>query len=242
MKTGIIKASPTDCINILLYHQIGDIPGAATNLDCFCKISEFYIQMDFLKNSDYHVISLKQAVDLIFNRRNIDGKYVVLTFDDGCESFYNITYPILERLEFPSTIYPVAGYLGRYASWKTLNNRDLKIVSKKMVIELNKLGVEIGAHTMDHVKLAQVERANAIRQIQESKEILEQLLGQNICSFSYPHGQFNANIIKIVNEVGFENALTCISNSAEEANSIFEIPRKYITFDDDLEKFKQKLS
>jgi peptidoglycan/xylan/chitin deacetylase (PgdA/CDA1 family) len=145
-------------------------------------------------------------------------------------------------LEFPSTIYPVAGYLGRYASWKTLNNPDLKIVSKKMVIELNKLGVEIGAHTMDHVKLAQVERANAIRQIQESKEILEQLLGQNICSFSYPHGQFNANIIKIVNEVGFENALTCISNSAEEANSIFEIPRKYITFDDDLEKFKQKLS
>ena len=170
-------------VNILLYHQIGNTPNAHTNLDCFCNAKEFYRQMEFLMNSDYQVISLANALNLIFNNRIVDGKYVVLTFDDGCEKFYDVTFPILEKFNFPSTIYPVAGFLGKYASWGTINNPELKILSKNKLIELNKLGVEIGAHTMGHVKLTHIKRNDAINQVKESKETLEQLLGQNIHSF-----------------------------------------------------------
>ncbi len=74
-----------------------------------------------------------------------------------------------------------------------------------------------------------------------SKETLEQLLGENIQSFAYPHGDFNKGVIDIVKEAGFANAVTCISSVAGEAKSIYEIPRKYITFFDDINLFKQKL-
>lgn len=235
------KTNPHNKVNVLLYHQIGDTPNSRTNLDCFCNSKEFYRQMEFLMNSDYKVISLTTAMDLLFNKRIIDSKYVVLTFDDGCEKFYDIAFPILEKFNFPSTIYPVAGYFGKYASWSIRNNPDLKILSKSMLIELNKLGVEIGAHTMNHPKLTHIKRDDAINQVKDSKETLEQLLGQNIHSFAYPHGDFNSEIIEIVKETGFSNALTCIANYAEEAKSIFEIPRKYITYFDNFDNFKQKI-
>lgn len=237
----IYSSNSTKKINILLYHQIGDVPNTYTNLDCFCNTKDFYRQMEYLMNSDYQVISLAKALNLISNNRIIDGNYVVLTFDDGCEKFYDVTFPILEKFNFPSTVYPVVGFLGKYASWSAIYNPELKILSKRMLIELNKLGVEVGAHTMDHVKLTHIKRNDAINQVQNSKETLEQLLEQNIHSFAYPHGDFNKKIIEIVKEAGFSNALTCINDFAEEAKSVYEIPRKYITYFDNLDKFKQKL-
>lgn len=228
--------------NILLYHQIGDTPNNNTNLDCFCETKSFYQQMEFLSNSDHEVISLKQAVDLICTKGHIDRKFVVLTFDDGCEKFYDITFPILKKFNFPSTIYPVVGCLGQQASWGLKNNPDLKILSKDMIIELSRLGVEIGAHTVDHVKLTQIETTKLIGQVRGSKDKIEQFLGKNIDSFAYPHGAFNKQIAEVVEETGFTNALTCINNYAETAESMFQIPRKYVTYFDTLQTFKQKLN
>jgi peptidoglycan/xylan/chitin deacetylase (PgdA/CDA1 family) len=238
----IFKPDPANKVNILLYHQIGNEPNKHTNLDCFCDLKEFYNQMEFLANSRYHVISLTKALDLIFNKRVIDNNYIVLTFDDGCERFYDITFPILEKFRFPSTVYPVSGYLGKYASWGTIKNPDLKILSQSMLIELHKLGVEIGAHTMDHVKLPCIERNDAINQVRGCKIALEQLLGEKVHSFAYPHGDFNEKVIEIVKEAEFTCALTCLNGYAEDAKSVFEIPRKYITYFDNMENFNQKLN
>lgn len=237
----IHKTAPANNINILLYHQVGGAPNAYTNLDCFCSSKDFYRQMEFLKNSDYSVISLSKALSFIFDQRIIDSKHVVLTFDDGCERFYDLTYPILEKFDFPSTIYPVSGFFGKHATWGKIKNPDLKVLSKSMLVELNKLGVEIGAHTMNHVKLTQTSRNDAINEVKNSKKALEQLLGESIHSFAYPHGDFNSEVIDIVKQAGFDNALTCIADFAEEAKSVFEIPRKYITYFDDLNCFKRKL-
>jgi peptidoglycan/xylan/chitin deacetylase (PgdA/CDA1 family) len=228
-------------ITILLYHQIGDIPESGTNLNCFCRFKDFYDQMEFIKNSDYKVISLKVAIDMIFNRQCIDENYVVLTFDDGCERFFDITFPVLYKFNFPSIIYPIAGYLGKHAIINGYEHSGLKIISKNMLLELSKLGVEIGAHTMNHFKLTQVDNLTAFNQVKKSKDTLESIIGKNINSFSYPHGDYNNDIVGIVSQAGFTNAMTCISGSANHAKSVLELPRKYITYFDTLEKFKLKL-
>ncbi|GAB2961437.1 hypothetical protein GCM10027048_31890 [Hymenobacter coalescens] len=197
--------------------------------------------MEFLSNSSYQVISLSKATELISNQSPPDADYVVLTFDDGCERFYDITFPILESFGFPSAIYPVANYLGRRATWGNVMTRELRILSKSQLIELAGLRVEIGAHTMDHVKLTSVSKNDATAQVLESKKMLEQLIGREIRSFAYPHGAYTRETIDIVKEAGFSNALTCVARAAGAAESMFEIPRKYITYYDDLKAFKQKL-
>lgn len=229
-------------INILLYHQIGESPTNNTNLDCFCSVAEFRRQMDFLKQSDYSVISLDMALDLAFNNKKIDKNYIVLTFDDGCENFYDITFPILDFFNFPATIYPITGFLGNILTIKGKSYPHLKILSESMLFELNKLGIEIGAHTVNHLKLTNSTEKEAKFEIKYSKDYLEQLLGENINSFSYPHGDYNNEIIRIVKETGFTNASTCKSGFTQDAQSIFEIPRKYITYFDNIEKFIYKLN
>jgi peptidoglycan/xylan/chitin deacetylase (PgdA/CDA1 family) len=229
-------------INILLYHQIGEMPTIDTNLDCFCSTTEFYRQMDFLKQSDFRVISLKTAIDLAFNAKEINANYIVITFDDGCEKFYDTTFPILDSFNFPATVYPITGFLGDFVTLRGKSYPHLKILSERMLLELSKVGVEIGAHTVNHLKLTNTSEKEAEFQIKYSKEYLEQLLGKKIDSFSYPHGDYNTNTIRMVKESGFTNALTCKSGFAQDAQSIFEIPRKYITYFDTLEKFKAKLN
>jgi peptidoglycan/xylan/chitin deacetylase (PgdA/CDA1 family) len=229
-------------INILLYHQIGEIPTDDTNLDCFCSTTEFHRQMDYLKQSDYRVISLNKALDLAFNYNEIDRNYIVLTFDDGCEKFFDITFPILDSFNFPATVYPITGYLSKIVTLKGKSYPHLKILSKSMLLELSKLGVEIGAHTVSHLRLTNITEAEAEFQIKYSKECLEQLLGKNVDSFAYPHGDFNKETIRLVKESGFTNALTCKSGFAQDAPSIFEIPRKYITYFDNIENFILKLN
>ena len=228
-------------INILLYHQIGDAPESDTNLDCFCSSKEFHLQMAFLKNSEFTVITLREALDKILHKKVIDKNYVVLTFDDGCERFYDITFPILDSFNFPATVYPITGFLGDFLTKEGKSYPHLKILSRSMLIDLSKVGVEIGAHTVNHLRLTNVTEKDAEYQIKYSKEYLEQLLGTKIDSFSYPHGDYNREIIKIVKESGFTNGLTCKSGFAQDAQSIFEIPRKYITYFDTIENFIHKL-
>ncbi len=229
-------------INILLYHQIGEMPTNDTNLDCFCSTTEFYRQMDFLKHSDYRVISLNMALDLAFNTKDIDANYIVLTFDDGCEKFYDTTFPVLDSFNFPSTVYPITGFLGNSVTLKGKCYPHLKILSEGMIIELSKAGVEIGGHTVNHLKLTNITEKEAEFQIKCCKEHLEQLLGKKINSFSYPHGDYNTGTIRMVKESGFTNALTCKFGFAQDSQSIFEIHRKYITFNDNIDNFINKLN
>ena len=122
-------------INILLYHQIGDKPTSETNLDCFCNKNQFYRQMLFLYESKCHVVSLDFAIDLVQNSKTIDFNYVVLTFDDGCESFYDLAFPILNSFGFNATVYPITGFLGQKAIINSKKYNHLKVMSKEMIIE-----------------------------------------------------------------------------------------------------------
>jgi peptidoglycan/xylan/chitin deacetylase (PgdA/CDA1 family) len=239
---GIQKFNLEFKISVLLYHQIGLTPSDESNLNCFCKATEFYNQMEFLSESnEYEVISLASAIELISSSKCIDRNYVVLTFDDGCESFYNIAYPIIKSFGFTVTIYPITGFLGQNAIINSKVYNHLKVMSEEMIKELGENGVDFGAHTLNHFKLTEISDYEAEYQIINSKYNLENILGKKIQSFSYPHGIYNEKIIEIVKHAGFKNAVSCNSTYLTNNSSLFEIPRKYITFYDDLDSFIQKI-
>jgi peptidoglycan/xylan/chitin deacetylase (PgdA/CDA1 family) len=229
-------------ISVLLYHQIGITPSDETNLNCFCKTTEFHNQMEFLsKSNEYEVISLASAIDLISTSKCIDRNYVVLTFDDGCESFYDIAYPMIKSFGFTATVYPITGFLGQNAIINSKVYNHLKVMSEVMIKELGEDGVDFGAHTLNHLKLTEISDSEAKCQIINSKCNLENILGKQIKSFSYPHGIYNERIIEILKCVGFLNAVSCNSANLTKKTSHFEIPRKYITYYDDLDSFIQKI-
>lgn len=227
---------------VLLYHQVGKKPIEQTNLDCYCDQSRFEEQMAYLYDSHYKVISLDELVSRMKTQKLLFKEhYVVLTFDDGCNTFSEIALPILKKNNFPSTIYPVAGCLGQVASWPKVINPDLNIISELKLKELSSQGVNIGAHTMNHVKLSTCSLDVAKDEIAQSKYTIEHLIGKEITSFSYPHGDYNEDIYSLIKILGFSNAVTCNSNSIDANTDLFKLPRKYVTYYDTINTFKEKL-
>ncbi len=227
-------------ITVLLYHQIGNSPNANTNLDCYCKVVDFKNQMTFLYENNFKVISLSYACQLIERSGKFESDYVVLSFDDGCDSFYNCAHPILAEFGFIASVYPVVGYLGRSASWKGLTNSRISILSKQKLVELSSAGYEIGSHTIEHPKLTTLRTEQIYYQLSESKALLEDIICKPVTSFAYPHGDFNSETIAILKQCGYLNAVTCKPNFAESAPSKFEIPRKYVTYFESNSKFSEK--
>jgi len=71
---------------------------------------------------------------------------------------------------------------------------------------------EIGGHTYGHRPLHNLPEAEVIREIQEGKDWLEQLLGRTAVAFCYPRGKFNAVTVRAVRNAGFKGARTCMYN------------------------------
>lgn len=227
---------------ILLYHQVGVNPNNHTNLDCFCQVEQFIEQMKFLYESKIKVISLTDLVNILKSDKVLEQDYVVLTFDDGCELFCKYVLPILQEFNFPSTIYPVSGALGEIADWPKLLNQELKIIEKEELLWLANIGVDVGGHTVSHVKLTEVNIKESEIEVSKCKKDLESIIGKELHSFSYPHGCYNDEIEKLVESQGFECALTCESDFIFGRENLYRLPRKYVTFYDDINSFKKILN
>lgn len=232
----------THPVSILLYHQVGYKPKAKTNLDCFCRADYFYSQMAYLKESPFDVIGLKDAYQSLFVKDKLCRPSIILTFDDGDTSFYDFIFPILQEFEFPSVLFSVSGLLGQQTKWFKFASSRIPVITPEQLRELHVLGVEIGSHSVNHPRLTQLSEEQIFRQVYDSKKYLEEIIADEITSFSYPHGDYNPMVIDAVKKSGYMCAVTCFAKSANFAPNPFEIPRKYITYNDNLERFVFKLS
>jgi peptidoglycan/xylan/chitin deacetylase (PgdA/CDA1 family) len=118
---------------------------------------------------------------------------VVLTFDDGFASVYTRAFPILARYGFPATVFLVSGYCGKRNDWAgqpTCVPR-LPLLTWEEVAELDRHGIEIGAHTHTHPRLDHLPPAEAEREIAGSKAAIEEQLGHAIELFAYPYGRYD---------------------------------------------------
>ena len=88
--------------------------------------------------------------------------------------------------------------------------------------------VEVGAHTVSHPFLAQLDAKAQQNEISESKKYLEGLIGGQIKSFCYPHGSLTKKTVAIVRDSGFRCACASYSDIATYSNDPFRLPRFWI--------------
>lgn len=81
----------------------------------------------------------------------------------------------------------------------------LQRISDKEIMEMARTQ-DIGAHTMNHIYLNKLKRDEIFKEIKNSKEWLQNLLGREIKMFAYPGGVFSDEIIQIVKDIGFRGS------------------------------------
>ncbi|MDR0588026.1 MAG: polysaccharide deacetylase family protein [Burkholderiales bacterium] len=230
-------------VSILMYHQVGRFNRPDKHRGIYCDVGRFRQQMAYLARF-CQVISLADANEALFFNKPITGKRaVVLTFDDGCRNFAEYAWPIMKEHRFPVTMFLVADLIGKTTSWITdiPESDHAPLMDLATLRALKKEGVSFGSHTLNHVKLSECSFETARTEIFDSKKKLEDLLGDAVPDFCYPFGKYNQQAKDLVIKAGYKTALTCVRAEANYAPDPCELPRKAISYGDNMIGFWWKL-
>lgn len=90
-------------------------------------------------------------------------------------------------------------------------------------------GMGIGAHTVTHPILAQLDPEHAEREIRDGKHQLEAMTGSSVAVFAYPNGtpgrDYRREHVGMVRELGFEAAVSAAWGVAHAASDSHQLPR-----------------
>lgn len=132
---------------------------------------------------------------------------ISLTFDDGLRCHFERAVPILDQHGLTATFFLVAnkepilvdGYSHPDWSKTDWNEKDMRFL--KSMIEQ---GHEIGAHGVHHKR--QLLEKDPKLEAEQSKQWIEERLGTEVTSFSYPFCHFTNSIKKAVIHAGYKQA------------------------------------
>jgi peptidoglycan/xylan/chitin deacetylase (PgdA/CDA1 family) len=209
----------------------------------YCDHRRFARQMAFLNAFGYRVLGLDEVLACLRGVQPIPARAVALTFDDGYANFLEFALPVLDRQGFPATVYAVSGCVGRRADWlrKDPGRRAPPLMSAAQLREIRALRITIGSHTVNHHRLAGLTPERQRRELSDSKAALEDLLGEEIKHLCYPYGSFDLDAVRAAADTGYVSATTCLRGPTEFGDHPLALPRKAISFGDNLIGYFWKL-
>ena len=117
----------TQRLVILCYHGISLEDEHLWRPILYVGQSVLQQRLEILKRGNYSVLSLPEAVELLYAKA-LPPRSVAITFDDGTYDFYAQAYPLLKSYGFPVTVYqstyytdyqrPVFNLACSYMLWK----------------------------------------------------------------------------------------------------------------------------
>lgn len=208
-------------IPILTYHSI-DNSGSVIST----SLAKFQHQMQYLSDTSFQIISLKEILECIKEKRPFPEKAVAITFDDGFKNNYEVAFPILKEFGYTATIFMVSGRCGHNNKWlgQPGGIPVMDLLGWDEIMEMSDYGIEFGAHTLNHPHLPQLTLKEAKKEIVESKKLLEKHIGKDVIFFDYPYGEENNEVREIVKDE-FQCAFSTDMEFATLESDVYSLTR-----------------
>lgn len=189
---------------ILAFHQVKEP-----------EMAVFDQMLRYLKEH-CHIVGLQ---DFLADRTFPEQLNVVLTFDDGYQSWLTNVLPFLEKHGLPATFFICSGFvkLTEEAAIEDFCRHRFRVrpvpnLTSDQLRQLRQRGFEVGGHTRSHVDLGQPHSESVLEaEICSDKATLEEILEEKITAFAYPFGEvFNISdrAVKMIQRSGYTCALT----------------------------------
>ncbi len=153
---------------------------------------------------------------------------LTITFDDGFEDVFKFGFPILKNFKFNVVVFQISSFIGEYSDWDVNFTRNRsKHLSKAQLIELSKNGWEIGSHGHLHISSSKMTMSELIRDLQVSKELLEDLLNKEVSSYTPPFGKIHPQLFPALIQTGYKtvylhnNSRIRMPNNCSTLNIVF---------------------
>lgn len=152
------------------------------------------------------------------------GVLPLITIEDKRSALARII-PVIKHL--PSGMRSEA--VARIAECCKANLPSDLMLSTPQLQQLLAEGAGIGAHTISHPILSVLDQAVARREIANSRDVLEGILGERVGLFAYPNGRLGTDYSHthagIVKSLGFDAAVATNWGVCTKASNIFQLPR-----------------
>jgi peptidoglycan/xylan/chitin deacetylase (PgdA/CDA1 family) len=124
---------------------------------------------------------------------DMDSRFAI-TVDDGGISYYTLVADRLEALGWRGHCFVTTGAIGRPGFLGPTEIRELRL-----------RGHVIGSHSVTHpVRFSALDREDMLREWRQSREALQDILGEDVATASVPGGSFSSLVAKTAAEAGFQ--------------------------------------
>lgn len=176
-------------LSVILHDVAGELhDNITTPTSVFAKfvkdISDMGYQLCSMRKYEQHAATERQ-------------RYIVCTFDDGYKSLIDNAMPILDKYGFTATVFVCTDYIGKKNDWNYKDKVVRTHLTKDELYTLLNHGWEIGSHGITHRSLLRLNDDELMRELCESKKILEHYFGE-VSSYAYPYGDYSGCIMKQV--------------------------------------------
>jgi len=199
----------------LLFHSI--LPRTVSPSQSQYSNTRFREFLSLLKAGNWQTITLSakmRELPLVNDRR------IVITFDDGFRNFYRHALPDLEENGHKVTIFIVPGFEGKKAAWDVFNGEEHLTIRE--IREISDLGHETGSHSLTHANLPYLDDRELVRELADSRKIIEDWTGKAVTGLSFPYGSWNARVWNKARECGYTSA-TLYRNHGRRAPGLFPV-------------------
>lgn len=226
-------------VPILMYHSVADHPNEETRPHSV-RPSDLDEQLAYLSDSGFTPLTLGDLVASLNknNGRSMPAKPIVLTFDDGYADFHSHALPMLDRYQFPATVFLTSGWVadaGDDAAGRPLDD----MLTWSQAREAAQTGIEIGGHSHSHPQLDQLRTDELRQELRKNKALLEDMIGTPVATMAYPYGYSSARVRREVRKAGYFAACAVNNSIAADRHDMLAIPRLTVARNTSISMFKR---
>ena len=213
---------------VLMYHFFYDAEAGETGADNnFMEIKAFEEQVKYLAENNYYVPTWEEVVDFVNGKIGLPEKSVIITVDDGNQTFFKLAVPILKKYKFYATSFVIT-------SWYP-----------DVVTEENAEVVDFQSHSHDMHKggtngkgaILTLPYEEACNDLEASKKVL----GEQCRVFCYPFGHYNEQAKKELKDCNFIAAFTVEGGRVKPGMDCLQLPRIRMSKGETLNSFINKV-
>ena len=212
---------------VLLYHRVNDLSsdGLTASTRAFAE------HMTLLKKR-YRVLGTSTLLGLLERGEPIPAHAVIVHFDDCYRDVAVNAVPILRAVGCPATAFIASGFVDTDRSFEHDRARSPFKHANLTADDVRSLvaeGLEVGAHTVNHVNLGKIPRDEVVSEVVGSRRDLEQILGAPVVLFSFPFGRLSDisdEVREVVEGAGFRALFSAHGGVIKPSCNRFDLPRR----------------
>jgi len=231
LRDAILSALGRSRVIVVYYHRIGE-PDVLTR-----SRSEFVRDLEYFKRH-YECLSLRELCHRLKAGKWFRRRAVVISFDDGYRDNFTEAAPALRAAGLTATFFVSTGFVGTGKEFSHDQRRDSASgnhgrngypkLTWADLRTMEALGFEIGSHTINHTNLGDVGLNEMQAEISGSLEALNEELGREPRSFSFPWGKpadISKAAIEAVQKAGYYSACSAYGGSNTSGTNPLNIKR-----------------